>query len=718
MELVRALRCINRRNPLASRCRTYIMDSLFTHDFMVLTDKGKEMEMSPQYRNFFYKRYRKFSMDAIDCIMTMGFIPVSLVQASNKHYYPIVPAEGTYVVEVGYDLDTEKLRYRVWRPKIFWITGGRAQQGHRENAGYSAFVASMAPTAAPGCSFASGARDCAGAGGVGGQIFGGRGVYGSGRSQENWFVDESIGIIDGLGYDPSVFGEINSPLRAILEDLDLTNTLGDRLKESEWMMTNPVHLLQYHKDKDPDSNQTMTFNTKAFNYDGDEFTESVRGEMEMTQKQIHAISRKLDAARRARELRMREYGCSTEQEKVTEELMATENLVPFPKGLEHVKGEGLERFVGNKYIPVRELCDDNLSAIYGIPLAIMRNVGNLRGNQQEQTNIWRQTLIKYAKMLGDILTISFNEAYIKDEKKLEGNLFPKKPVVDDTKFNRVHQAKDGKARIAVLPDATGIIPPPPDAKDIFKNANGVLFLTPDDYLKNPDGEAVTNQNKLFHDQIRDLIEENKKYKQMVKDLEQDAHEQKQGRGKAGSGAGGDDDSDAATGKRKRLGTKRGTSRRLAKTDSNSVGVVIRLNVTSFMDAKLLKHAVDAGAIDLPSYQRYLRNRLNVPGAPANLTQTGKQILAQQFLAPGSKPPREDAMEPESENLGNMAKGFQKDKKVPPGVLLDIAQKDGDVREYQGEMEREKEQKHNEEKVEKKRKKSSTSDKSKKKAKKE
>lgn len=698
-DLIQTLRKINHRNSLAMRCRTYIQDHLFSNDFLIYNSKGKEMKMTPEFKKFFYKWYRPFGMAAIDCIMTLGFIPVVLRQHRNGHMYPVVPADDTYVVQVGYALDTEKRYYRVWRPKMFKLTGKDEKNTSDTSAELAGFLSGFVPKIPMGAKGGMGGNGLSGLGGYGGLIQGSSGMAGTGGVQENWFIDETVNIIDGFGHDPTVYGELTSPLRSILDDFTFTNTLGDRLLVSEYIMTNPTHLLQYHKDKDPDEKIDVSTGRQAFNFDADEFNLQSSEHMEMTKKQISTLSQQMRMVAMAQEKGRTTDGLSKLEKSIQNGMTVAPNLVVYPKGLESVKGEGLERFVGNKYVTIRQLFDDNLSAIYGIPLAIMRNVGNLRGNQTEQTNIFRQTLKKYAKMLSEILTIAFNEAYSGEEEKLEDNLFRKKAVVDDTGFTKiVFKSKTG-AKVEVMKDESDTIPIPKDTDVIFENSKQISFGA-DSERKTGGANAPTFSNdreKNMRKIIEELQKNNKEYKDRLKELEREKKEKEKEKNSRHDNM--DDEYGGGSGggkKRKRSefssesskNESFGRNKRIKRGDEKDQ-VIIKVDITSFMDAKMVKHAYDSGAITTEDYQRLLRNRLDFTDFDYKKPNaTAERILAETFKAVGSAPPREDAMEPESENLGSMAKRFEQTQNVPSGLLIDLAQKNGNVKELANEKDAE------------------------------
>lgn len=674
--LIQTLRKINYQNSLAARCRTYIQDHLFSNDFLLFNSSGKEMKMTSEFRKFFYNRYTPFAMAAIDCIMTMGFIPVVLRQHHNGHMFPVVPADDTYVVQVGYSLDTEKRYYRVWRPKMFKLTGKNNKSSNDTSADLAGFLSGFVPKTPMGMAGSS-KSGLTGFGGYGGMIQGATGMSGTGGVQENWFIDETVNIIDGFGHDPTVYGELTSPLRAILEDYNFTNTLADRLLISEYLMTNPVHLLQHHKDKDPDEKIDVSTGKQAFNFDADEFNMQVSDNLSMTQKQISTLNAQMRMIASMNERNRTSSGIASTNKDISEGVEVAPNLIVYPKGLESVKGEGLERFVGNKYVTIRQLFDDNLSAIFGIPLAIMRNVGNLRGNQTEQTNIFRQTIKKYAKMVSMILTIAFNEAYAGEEDKLEDNLFRKKAVVDDTSFTKLKQTSGSP--IEILKDNTGKLPLPTNLSTIFEGPNQ-LDLGKTTNLPTDSNSAVFSADPEVNTRkiIEELQRKNREYEKKIREMEKRKRDDDQS----------EDDSENNPPSKKRK-TFSGNfemdneviSNKVLKKDKGKSKdqIIIKVDITSFMDAKLVKHAYDAGAIGTEDYQRLLRNRLDFSEfSYKKPTKTSEQILAESFRAVGSEPPREDAMQPESENLSILASKFEKTKNIPSGILIDLAQQQGDI----------------------------------------
>ncbi len=655
--------------PLAVRCRNYVLDHLFSSELELLNSEGEQLSFDANFANFFQRRYKEFSFNAYDMYMVLGIVPVVLIQDDNKHYYPCVPKYGTFILQCAYAVDRERMYFRVLRPKALKVYKDPSDGGgNGENGVGKRGVATMQDSiimrngGAYGTSQSPASYNIKGTGTTDGPVtYGETGFSGAGMA--GWVPDESVHIITGLGSDPGINGEIRSPLASIVDELFLMASLEKYMLIAEYRMTNPAVTVQYHKTEDPDDLSKYRGVAAGAWYDSENPFSPDRQIVEATDMQLratkeHLYYRALEDAHN--------YGISEQRltSMDTARVHAGEGTVCVPKGLEYVKNDSNVTQAGNKYLPQKAMTDDHVSGLYGIPLPLLRNSGALRGNIAGQNEIFRNTLIKNAKLLGDMATAAYMAIYGKDGGRYCDAMFGRKAAVDDTQFvsHGLHEAQ--RRGVEIIPDESGSIAPPPPMSEVVVGESKKLLK---DAGTDEKGAVAGDDAADVAAAITQILAENADAAQ---------------RAAAGGRKRKRDERDAPASKE--------AVKKLRVTEIGTVGFVVKINVSHLMNDKAIEHMFNIGSIKLYQYQNMMLNRNGFSTSQfKKAPTTAEEILADLLRDPAAEAPREDSYQPEGVGLRDPAQ--KKRRVVPTGILLELARHGGDVDKWEAD----KKQKENE-----------------------
>lgn len=651
------IRTFHTENPLAGRCRAFVLDGLFSGDFTVMDSNGYTLNFTASYNKFFQRRYKEFSYDAYDAYMTLGFVPMLLVQHASGHWYPVVPKYGTYMIQVAYKLDNERMYYRIWRPKALkiYIDGGdRNSQnamslfgGIRNGRTQTNFTSySNTATGRSYENFMHTNGDCNGIGG-------------------DWIIDDSMSVITGLGYDPGIMGEIHSPLASIIKESELTMTLEYYLKMAEHQMTHPPLTMQYHLTEDPDDfseyNKEMggaNYNPNTAFQDSDEHQTANLAAKEL--RKVHQFTKYLQA-----DAVLQATGGLRDEASPADKLAVVGSTTVIPKGLQHVKNDSNITQVGDKYHAQKMLLDDQISGLYGIPLPLLRNVGALRGNIAGQNDIFRNTLIKHARMLGNICTTAFCDVYMRSSSDSFDTMFGCKAVVDDTEFVSYGVKRARESGMEVIEDASSKMATAPSLNTVIIK-DGHTSDAPDPGIIKPDTESIA---------IAKLIAENAALKKANKRLQRGGKGAKNKAGTQSSAASTSKAGSSASQSKAPAGTAKEFE--VDSTEASHLDYNVMLSVSHLMNDKMLQYGHQIGAYGLTTLQNMMLNRLGFPSSMYKTEMTtAEQMVDAALRDPSAEAPREDSTLPEGQGLeafGNASK-----KVVSSGLLLELAQAGGVV----------------------------------------
>lgn len=656
---------IHTETPLAVRCRNYVLDHLFSSELEVLNGNGEVQGFDPSFTAFFQRRFREFCFDAYDMYMVLGFVPVVLVQHANGHFYPCVPKYGSFRLQSAYAIDAERMYFRVLRPKALKVyrddeeedgtaaSARNAVNRMRENLIIRTAGMSNAPL--------SDTFGLNGISGTGGPIVEeASGVFGTGDS--GWIFDKTVSVITGLGSDPGINGEIRSPLASVVSEIVMTSSLARYMLVSEYRMTHPPLTMQFHKTEDPDNYDAYRPLARGGIYNPDDTFSLESQTVDATDTQLRAI--KAHLAHRARE---DAHNMGVQEQAMTERdsrrAQVGEGTICVPKGLEYVKNDSNVTQAGNKYMPQKLLTDDHVSGLYGIPLPLLRNAGALRGNIAGQNEIFRNTLIKYAKMLGDIATAAFMEIYSRDNGRYYEALFGRKAVVDDSMFVKHGIDEARRSGLEIIPDDTGRLAPPPPLKNITMGDANQKGEIRNDSTGETAEDISAEIKRILAANEREAARKTAKQTKKKK-------EEKHGklRNKHRKYAPPPDEKVAVD---------------LRANDSGATGFYVKINVTHLMNDKMIQHLFDIGAITLHAYQNMMLSRNGFSSMQFKKPPTTTETMIGALLRdPSSAAPREDSYQPEGIGLREFA--GQKRRIVPPGILLDLARHGGDVDKMEAE----------------------------------
>jgi len=650
---------IHTENPLAVRCRNYVLDHLFSSNLEVLNSAGDVLSFEPQFDNFFQRRYKEFCYNAYDMYMVLGVVPVVLIQDENGHYYPCVPKYGTFVLQCAYAVDRERMYFRVLRPKALKVYKTGEGNGIDEMRTATTTRTFGGMFGQPSCTTS---YNLNGVAATGGPITSNNGGLAGGLS--GWVPDESVHIITGLGSDPGVGGELRSPLASVVSDLILTSSLTRYMLLAEHRMTNPLVTMQFHKTEDPDDLSKYRPVAGGTFFDADNIFTVDRQVVDAVDAQLRAIKehlyhRDLEAA----------HNLGVQNQMLTSmdsaRVQMGEGTVCIPKGLEHVKNDANVTQAGRQYMSQKTLTDDHISGLYGIPLPLMRNAGALRGNIAGQNEIFRNTLIKFAKLLGDMSSAAYMAIYVDDEGEYCSAMFGRKAIVDDTQFVSHGVEEAERNGVEVIHDDSETAAPPPPLADVVMPESKDKVTEAGDEAPQP---ATSNQD--LASAVAALIKENEvaNARAVAMRKRKRAEDAKPAPGKRTRV---DEDARPVPGRRKRVG----------EHADATTGFVVKINVTHLMNDKGIQHLFEIGAIDLRTYQNMMLNRNGFSASQLKKVPTDAQKLIGDLLRdPSAEAPRADVYTQDGVGLRDLSKGHR--RVVPTGVLLELAQYGGDVEKWE------------------------------------
>jgi hypothetical protein len=607
------------KDSMAHACRTVKNNYLFKAPFQLFNQNGKELHMTPSFAEYFEKYYKQFGRDFLDAVMVLGVVPFSLVQQENGHRYPSIPAPNTYAIQMTYVAETERRYYRVWRPKSYSINFSKTKQ-------IGMFSSSTnAPNMVGGRAFS----------GLGGNFSEDLSRQLAGNSMSctdtNWYVDENIYVIDGLGYDPGVDGTVNSPLSAIIADMVFTNSLADRMLQAEEQMTNPIFMMQHHKnvDADTDIDPNVVHNLPVF--DSDELSLQAQRSLEMVQEQKVALQKQFALIRKIeRKMATGEFGQGDAD--MREKLLVAPRVISVPKGMEYVRGDGIERHAGNKFMHQQDLMADAIARVFGIPLTMLKNVGTLRGFQEAHRENFRNQIGEDANLLGTHMTCIFNEIYGHNTQLLDLGLVRCKEVIDDTYFTRLPRGYGSNQETKIDVQTSKPLAPVDSKIQMFEET------TTTSSTSDTKEELITEKDKA--QSVKEMKKRNAEYRKSIVE-----------KGPEGS------------------------SRIRNMTNSYDISYVITIPVAIHAEAKVAKHAWDVGAIDLETYQSILRSKVGLGRMPFKPNPDFvEDVVNTTIRATGSEPPRVDSQKPEGEDLGTTSKKFEQERQPGPGMLTEAVRK--------------------------------------------
>ncbi len=634
-------------NSLAARCRNHVLNHLFSAELEILNGDGERLVFDPGFSGFLQKKYVAFLKDAYDMYMVYGVVPVVLMQDNkNKHFYPVVPKFGTFILTCAYAIDTERMYFIAFRPldlKVVIdddkmdpsVAPMHAAGRMRDNVKVTNIDVAAWREGRPHAVWFDGVSATGGALGVEGT-----GLY---KGDGQWVPDATIRVITGLGSDPGINGELRSPLTSILANIAMTSSLCRYMLQSEYRMVNPAVTMQYHKTENPDTLEQYKKIAQGVYYDESSlFVNADRQAVETSDAQLRAIQAHLHF--RALEDM---HNMGVQEQEMTRmnsvRVQAGEGTACIPKGLEYVKNDSNVTQAGAKYLGVTQLTDDHIAGCYGIPLALLRNAGALRGNITGQNEIFRQMLLKNARMLGDIATTMFTEIFVRDNGMYCDEVYGRKAAVDDSMFVRYGMDVARKNGMEVIRDEAGELATPPPLMDVMiGDTSKKQTLIPED-------SGMTPEDLMW--EIDAVIEANKKARALAL-IERRKKKNAKNKQKGG------------------LAGLAGVTKNVSDKVIAQAGVYVRINVTHMMNDKSIEHLFDIAGIELYEYQNIMRDRNGFSSTQRRKQpSTTEKMVGDLLRDPNSEGPREDSFIPEGVGLH---KPGQAKKVVPPGMLLELA----------------------------------------------
>ena len=417
-EVIKKLWMIHLNDSMAAQCREYLMSFLGTN--VEFLQQDKPITPTPTFARILESEWAPFIRDLFDTLFILGIVPITFkkTQISENDYVPVVLNRDDYRIQVSYISEIESMVFRVLRPAVHFFDldknttqSSKVPKNHGAGLSFS-FMNYMNPFSRMGGMKYSGVsminkkyKD---------QFYHGM--------PENWILDRNSIVLHGFGYDPSIYGQINSRLKTILEYNELTSITGRAMTINLLRQLSSPIFIQNNEPADlsknkPDVSFTSTIKKKeeANKRRIEEELEAMREIADKYQKMTeHAIMNQDDGFNS-------EILDQINRESISKLLIGDDvppiSIIPIPKGYILPTGQKADTTLGFRFFD----CDENLrerkAAAYGIPIDIILSRGVVRSNTAAQIELLQQTIRRWMNIINEILTHAYNAIYGFEDRK-------------------------------------------------------------------------------------------------------------------------------------------------------------------------------------------------------------------------------------------------------------------------------------------------------------
>jgi hypothetical protein len=432
-----------RSDPMNVHCRSLIMKAIGTDIEFVKNDVV--MQPKDTFKTLVESEWKTFVTDVYDSIQTTGIVPVTFVPASGSegHYTPKVPRYGTYIIQVAYIIEMEKLIYRVLRPRRFFFDPLRQttdrlgdptssddlDNHHRrwtvEDTRIYASWAAQRVTAVLGSQSMwyrnSPISSCNGRDGC---------VFCTLEMNDEYVLDRSTFVLDGFGSDPSVDGSLTTKLASLLPDRQYTSVHAQIMLSNQMQqVTKPLFLQEESPDTEKMDTMMRGFRAGSYrtsditspSYTGSSGSSSNSEKFQRDRSSLRALAQVLeqyhfDTAEQFHIDVAAGSGCHRGGGNVVSDAITTcgaapQRVAPIPSSYTMPNGQRVEATLGQRYFDLRAILDEHISNAYGIPIALIRNTGLVRGNLETMEQFFQGTVRGWSDIMGRVLTFAYRAIY-------------------------------------------------------------------------------------------------------------------------------------------------------------------------------------------------------------------------------------------------------------------------------------------------------------------
>lgn len=398
----------------SARCRTFALeylgkDIVFQRGSSILQPKGDFL--------FLYKSVWKNLVTYIyDCIHVLGVCPVTFRRSDpgdpESEMIPVIPARDTYVIQVAYAIELEKTIFRVLRPKALFFDFKRStidQEGIEHSRNRTQFMPTDIVSYTLMGANSTGLID---------------GLFDS-DVPDGMVLDRNTVVLNGFGADPHFTGRLTTRMAALIEDRAFTD-LHRRIMGTNQvrLMSRPLFLQENKTSNEVLEKLTAGFSGGVYRADGTEDRSGSNGganSYTRSADEIAALAGVIaqfqgeDARSAAGASSCRIYDKPAEgysaADVVSAEVSRPRPIATIPGDYTMPPGQKDDSVLGQRYFDLRSMLDDSISGAYGIPLPLLRQVGSLKGMEEQMMQHFHREVKTMSSAVSRVLTFCYHAIY-------------------------------------------------------------------------------------------------------------------------------------------------------------------------------------------------------------------------------------------------------------------------------------------------------------------
>lgn len=424
-----------------ARCRAYVLDHIGSD--IAFYRRGMRVSPKSEFQELVRTAWAPVIPDIYDAIAVMGVCPLTFRRVNpgdeSSPIVPMVPAYGTYQIQVAYSADYNRMLYRVLRRQGLYIDQYESIDYARDQ--HAMFGAGQCITVTDATYIGA----CTGHDSSTDFVLGGR-SYANSRSfvrdmrasfmcggssiPDGWVLDRNTVVLRGFDSDPTIDGEINTRLTTLLQLREFTELHARIMTVNQIQhVTRPIFIQQNAQTSKlldtVDQAYTAAY-PRSNGIDEAKSDGSIGSEGLETLLQQFAFNKTFWTGRGGGDNSHKLNGNVKvyDQDGVLHDALedagnATKPIAVVPEGYTLPSNQRDESTLGQRYFDVQDALDDATSALYGIPLPLIRHTG---GNVRDMVNIMEQSFMREVQTLSRyvsrVLDFSYQAIYGVEDRTL------------------------------------------------------------------------------------------------------------------------------------------------------------------------------------------------------------------------------------------------------------------------------------------------------------
>lgn len=410
---------IHRNDSMASQCREYLMGFLGTK--MEFKQNEKTISPSPEFERVLQSEWSPFITDLYDTLFILGIAPITFQKSlvGDNDYIPRVLEPGTYRIQVAFIKELESKIFRVLVPSDHFFNADKnttdtsnknsynslraisftmmnkinafSRHSSMRTSGYSIFKKTLKPA------FMA-------------------------DMPQNWILDRNSIVLHGFGYDPSIYGIINSRLKSILEYSEFTAIQGRLMVLNQLRLTSRPIFIQQNDPPDPNKNKPdLSFTSTK--HKKDQWQQKKREDELEALKELAAQYAGNTEAMIMQDPNSQARGLMdrVQQDSISRLLVgdtvAPVSIAPLPQGYILPSGQKPDVTLGMRFFDCDTELQPKKAAAYGIPIDLIQSRGVVRSNTAAQIEMFQQSVRRWMNVIGEILTHCYNSIYGNEDRR-------------------------------------------------------------------------------------------------------------------------------------------------------------------------------------------------------------------------------------------------------------------------------------------------------------